>query len=188
MDRLLVGCEWFLESVRNKSLSRRRSVGMSRSGSACSEPRKDSLQKRQHHCQMPCPNDEVPKRFELFPSGRIGCMAKTVDRSRMRRSTTENRSPFIEILVGLPVSGFEGFRRHPEWTENGVTRVIEIPISVKNSLLVLHSLEERCSWIRCKNMKRRRLDAVGNRPIHGSVEDTFIVSLTSENEATVDDN
>src|SRR5678809_764395 len=101
----------------------------------------------------------------------------------MRRGAAENRSPFVEVSIGPPISRLKSLGGHPQRTEHGVAGVIKVPVPVKDSLLIVHSLEQGCSRIRCQDMKCRGLDALIGRPLHGSVKNTFVIAIHSENEA-----
>src|SRR5262245_12650217 len=65
-------------------------------------------------------------------------------------------------------------------------RVISIPIVGGDSTLCGHTSMEPRAWIRRENVKRRCLDAMRDRPLHGSFEHRSIVGIHAEHKASVD--
>src|SRR5262249_51175311 len=144
------------------------------------------LEHRQHHPCFPAADYEIPQRFELLPAGRVREMTKGGEAAVVRRCTSENCCPPIEVAIGLPVAVLELFAGKPARTKHGVASVVSIPIMACDSTLRGHASMETRAWVRRQNMKRRCLDAVRDRPIHSSFEHRSIVGIHAENEAAVD--
>src|SRR5581483_4790178 len=130
-------------------------------------------------------NHQIPRRLEFLPPGTVAKMLEAMPECRVITTRPGNRTPGVEFFVCPVVSIFQFSRRKSPGLVDDMPRVIEIPVTRRDTPRCCHFGEKPRAWVRCKNMKRGRGDAVVNRPIDGTTKHVAVVIIESEHEAPV---
>src|SRR5688572_14942315 len=110
-----------------------------------SEFTQNRLQNRQHHARAFGADDRVPQRLEFLPSCRVAKVPEACDQIAVGGSAASNRAPSVKVAVRPVVSVLELGCGHARWTEDGVPRVIKIPVVGCDPLLMDHAPIDRGS-------------------------------------------
>jgi len=95
----------------------------------------DRLEHRQHGAGLFGADHQVPQRLELLPPGGIGGVAKAGHHVSVCQGSPRNGTPAVEVVIGAPVSLFQLLAGHLRGGEDGVTRVVEVPIGRRDAAL-----------------------------------------------------
>lgn len=104
----------------------------------------------------------------------------------VRRSAAGDGTPSVERLVGPAIAALQLISGQSGWLEDGVARVVAIPMLAGDTALTGQSLMERRAWVRREDVKRRRLDAMLNRPVNRALEHRLIITAHAEHDTAVD--
>ncbi len=91
-----------------------------------------------------------------------------------------------ELAIAPGVSGLQLPRAHVHGAEDGVGRVVEIPVGVQKPALLLQLTKQRRARIRREDVKRCAFEAVGFDPVDGAGKDVFPIMVQAQHEAAVD--
>ena len=104
----------------------------------------------------------------------------------VRGGAAQNRSPSIEVAIRAVIAILERARGHARGPEDCVARVVQIPVVRRDAPLRLHTRVQRGAGIRRQDVERRRLDPLGDRPVHRAVEHRLVIRIHAEDETAVD--
>src|SRR5262245_37853956 len=110
------------------------------------------LEQWQHHRDLAQSDDEVPHRFEFFPTGGVGDVAQLARQGFFCRCSSQYGGPAIEIFVRAPVAAFQLLRSQPRGLKHRVPSIVGVPIVMENTTLFLHTLAKQGSRIRREDM------------------------------------
>ena len=113
-------------------------------------------------------------------------MAQASQQIAVGRRAARDGAPAVELTVGPVIAAFELPGGQACRLEDGVPRVVAIPVVGGDALLVHHAAVQRRPRIRRENVKRGGLDAVLDRPFHRPPEHRPVVGVHAEDEAAVD--
>jgi len=89
----------------------------------------DALERGRKEGQPLRPDHQAPKWLALPPAARIGEMAEAAGDRRLCACAAPDRAPAIEIPIRPPVASLKRLWGHPGRLEDGVARVVEIPVA-----------------------------------------------------------
>lgn len=113
-------------------------------------------------------------------------MAQPLAPERFCRRTPQDRTPAVEVAVGPPVARLQLIRTQLRRQIDHVARVVAVPAPARDAARGLHAGVQGCARVGRENVKRRRLDALLDGPIHRAVEHVGTVVVHAEDEACVD--
>src|SRR5207302_1704098 len=94
--------------------------------------------------------------------------------------------PAVEVAISTPVAGFEFRWRHLRRAENGMSSVVQIPISMEDATCGLYALVQRGAGIRRQDVEGSGLDSLLNGPLDGAREHVGRIFVHAEDEAAID--
>src|SRR3989442_8767645 len=113
---------------------------------------------------MLAPNQQVPERLELLPAARVGDVAYAAPPIVLGGRAAEDGTPSVEVPIRPPVTVLQLAGQQPGRFEDHMPRVVQVPITVQQSVLGFHATVQSSVWVRGEDVERRRLDSLRDRP------------------------
>ena len=92
-------------------------------------------------------------------------MLEAVLECRMIAARLGNGTPGVELFVRPVVPSLQFFCREPVGLVDDMPRVIEIPVTRRDTPRCFHFAKKRRAGVRCENVERCRGDAIVDCPI-----------------------